>query len=63
MPSNRFSMGDSLHDYVTGQPLKDLKQAHFWDKTSRVRMVLLNEEKILSHRIAQPRGQSFIPLY
>ncbi len=27
MPSNRFPMGSNLKDYLTGQPLKDLKKA------------------------------------
>ena len=58
MPSNRFPMGNSLRDYVTGQPLKELKQA----LTSGIKhpsceWCWLNEEKnIKSHRIAQPRG-------
>jgi MoaA/NifB/PqqE/SkfB family radical SAM enzyme len=58
MPSNRFPMGDSLKEYITGKPLKELKaslQAGIQHKNCEW---CWNNEKnnLKTHRITESRG-------
>lgn len=59
MPSNRFPMGDSVEEYLSGQPLKDVKKALFHgEQHPNCEWCWKNEQNGLkTHRITKPRGK------
>ena len=58
MPSNRFPMGDSLQEYIKGEPLKELKKSlDSGIQHPNCEWCWLNEQnKMKSHRISESRG-------